>query len=135
MNTNTTFTDLQNKAKNNLSFSFSNPSELSASDREKLYDEQARIILDSPATYPLAFVRWAEKRKKSGFIGAPLENYGVADAVSDFTEEFGNQAVRINESVNPFSEGNRNKLLWIGVAVFAAYILVPVVVKAFRKDE
>lgn len=135
MNTNITFQELQNKAKENLSFSFSNPSELSPSDREKLYDEQARIVLDSPATYPLAFVTWAQKRVKSGVYGTGIEDYSVSEAVKDFTGEFANQAVKINESVNPFSGSNRNKILWIGAAILAAYILLPVVVKAIRKDE
>lgn len=52
-----------------------------------------------------------------------------------FGDEVINQASSINDSVNPFSEANRGKILWIAVAIGALYLLLPRIVDAFHSRK
>ena len=123
------------EAKRNLQLSFNNQSELTPADRERLWDEQARVILADAYNYDQATVTWARSRKNSTLFENPLKDYTMTEKVGDFFEEVGNQAVSINDSVNPFSEKNRKYILAVATVGILAYFLLPVIVKAFRKDE
>lgn len=118
--------------------SFKVPAELTANQREALYDGTADYILANPDGFSLNYIEWAKKRKGSPFYNTPLEEYSISDKISDFTSEFINQGVKINEAVNPFSESNRNKVLWIAAAGVILYFVAPVIIKAFvasKNDE
>ena len=128
-----TLKDAQEEAKNNLGFSFAVPADLSPADREVLYDTEADIILKSPNDYAANVVAWANKRRNGSFYGVPYKDYSFTDGVSDFVEEVGNQAVDLNNNLNPFSEKNRKWVLGVAAVGVLAYFLLPVVINALRK--
>lgn len=115
--------------------SFVYPSELDADEREQLYDGTADYIITNGSGFTLSQIEWAKKRRASSLYNTPIEEYSVGDAVSDFGNEFANQAVQINEAVNPFSESNRGKILWLAVAGVAIYFLAPVIIKAIAENK
>jgi hypothetical protein len=63
------------------------------------------------------------------------ENYTAGQMVSDFTEEMGNQAVELNNAVNPFSEANRKWILWAAVLIAAAYLILPQLMRARAESK
>ena len=119
---------LRRAAGDSLGLSFTYPSELSPAERETLYDRMADMANASPKDYEAIVVQWAEKRRASPFYMQPIVTYSVGDAVADFAGEIGNQAVTINDAVNPFSEANRGKVL----VVLAVALVVGVAIYAYR---
>jgi len=127
--------EVQQIAAKKLGFSFTVPSELSAANRELLYDEEARFIQANPGLFNDNQKDWAKKRLGGAWFGVPLEGYSIGDAVQDFSSEFANQAIKINDSLNPFSENNRRIIFWFAVIGGAAYFLAPVIIQAIAASK
>lgn len=130
-----TISQLREEAKVALSYSYNVPADLSQEKQEKLYDTMADICLASRASYEPGTVKWAESRKYGSFYGKDLETQSLVDAAGIFFDEMGNQAVLINESVNPFSESNRKWVIYLAAAGVLAYFIAPVVIDAIRKGS
>jgi hypothetical protein len=130
-----TFTELQKYAGNRLGFSFTVPADLNANDRERLYDEMARVIHANQGQFSEGEVAYAKKRMASGWYENPIKEYTLTQKISDFGEEVVNQAVSINENINPFSQSNRGKLFTLVVAGLAVYFLAPVIFDSVAKYQ
>ncbi len=114
---------------------FTVPAELSMADRELLYDEQARFIQANPKLFGENWIDWGKKRMASAWFETPLESYSLGDAVQTFTEEFANQAIDLNNTLNPFSERNRKLTFWLLVGGAAIYFLAPVIVQTVAASK
>lgn len=127
--------ELEQVVAKKLGFKFNLPADLSPADREILYDEEARYIAANPSLFGENWIEWSKKRMGGSFYNVPLENYSLGDAVQTFTEEFANQAVQINDALNPFSEANRKIVFWLAVLGVGAYFLAPVIVQAIAASK
>jgi hypothetical protein len=105
--------------------------DLSPEDQVRLTNAMTEFIRQNPSEFTPSQVRTAQQ---AGVIENPVD-YSAGSALSDFMSEAASQASGINDAVNPFSEANRNKLLWLGVAGVAVYVLAPVIIKAIREGR
>ena len=130
-----TIPEVQKLAAKNLGLSYTVLADLSANDRERVYDEEARYIHANQGTFSEAEVAWAKKRMASAWYENPITKYTFSEKLSDFTDEAINQAVSLNENINPFSESNRGKLFTLVVAGLAVYFLAPVIFDSVAKYQ
>ena len=108
------------------------PAEYSAlGDAEKieLTNRMRAYIRDNPAEFAATVVQVANSG--TGTIEAP-DTYGLADALGDFTGELGNQAVSLNDNLNPFSAKNRGWVLGVVAVGVILYFAGPAIVAALR---
>lgn len=75
--------------------SFETPADLSAADRERLYDGLAEYIIEHFEQADSTQKEWASKRIDSTLFRQPLEEYGASDAIKSFTGEFVEQGKKI----------------------------------------
>lgn len=75
--------------------SFETPADLSASDRERLYDGLAEYIIEHFEKADSTQKEWAAKRIDSTLFRQPLEEFGAGDALKSFTGEFFEQGKKI----------------------------------------
>jgi len=110
------------------------PPERDLASRDFTYEQQiaynkalAAIVAKYPDRFPATSVDTAKKVLVKQY--EPLDSYSLAEAAKDFAKEVGNQAVDINDRLNPFSVPNRaatgSTLKWLVIAVavgaFAVY--------------
>lgn len=71
----------------------------------------------------------------ANFSTSEAESYGLFNAAGDFVSEVGNQAVSLNDNLNPFSEKNRKWVL--GVVAFGAllYFVGPAIIAALKDGK
>lgn len=109
---------------------------LSAQQQADVTNAVARYIVSRPDEFTPAQVANAQRVIDKGGAQGPIE-YTFGQAAKDFAGEALNQAVSINEAVNPFSESNRGSLLTritIVAAVAAVlYFAGPKLIEAARK--
>lgn len=128
-----TILTLRAEAKADLGFSYNQISDLSAAQKETLYDRMADIVAATPMEYDDATRAWANTRRAGVWYHTPLASQSIGDAVGVFAEEFANQAAEINDAMNPFSERNRKVVFGLMVLGAAVYFLAPVVIAALEK--
>ena len=63
---------------------------------------------------------------------ASLDTYGVGDALESFAGEIGDQAVSINDNLNPFSAKNRGWVLGAVAVGVLIYFVGPPIIAALR---
>jgi len=110
------------------------PPERDLASRDFTYEQQiaynkalAAIIAKYPNRFPANSVDTAKKVMEKQY--EPLESYSLGEAAKDFAKEVGNQAIDINDRLNPFSVPNRaatgSSLKWLVIALavgsFAVY--------------
>lgn len=103
-------------------------SALSADDQVRLTNAMKAYIRDHPADFTTAQKQVAA----SPDIGA-IDPYTWADAVGDFTAEVADQAVDLNETLNPFSARNRGYVLAAVAIGLVLYFAGPAIIQALRK--
>lgn len=96
---------------------------LSADEKITLTNAMREYIRANPTEFTSTQVTVASS---GGGVDIPLtDSYTVGDAASDFLTAAADEAVSINESVNPFSATNRKWVLAAVVAGAAIYFLAP----------
>jgi|GEM_PF-4241649 len=102
---------------------------LSDSQKIELTNRMRAYIRSHPGEFSAAAVQVANAG--SGVIEAPSD-YGIGDALADFTGELGNQASAINDNLNPFSGKNRGWVLGVVAVGVILYFAGPAIVAALR---
>lgn len=99
---------------------FKVPADLNANDRERLYDGLADYIVRNWDRFDATAREWAGKRIDSPFFRQSLEEYSIANAVSDFSGEFAKQGKAIVTLEAPFVR----KALLFGAIGFGLYLAI-----------
>lgn len=116
---------------------YNQPSELSAAQLARLTNAVHAYIVAHPAEFSETQVMLAQNARARGGIPEGEIEYTVGQAAKDFAGAVFDQAVSINDAVNPFSERNRGSLLAritvIAGVVAVLYFAGPALIGAVRK--
>ena len=133
-----TIADARQEAANNLNYDLAGGKGANLPQDEffQLEAEMARVVMGDQGNYDGATIKWASTRT-TVYVPATL---GLGEAASIFTEELGNQAVKLNDTLNPLSENNRaglastvKTLVYVAVIVAVVIYVAPYAIKNFKK--
>lgn len=134
-----TIAELRNKviAQNDYTSFLGDPktySDLSASEQIKVTNDMDSYIVANPGEFTADQVAKASKVTSAGGITA-TSDYTLADAAGDFGNEVANQAVAINNDLNPFSEQNRKTVFFLVLSGLFVYFVGPILIKTFVESK
>lgn len=119
--------------------------DLDAKEQVAVTNAMEAFIVSNPDQFTSDQVATAAKAQQGGGIDIPTD-YTVTDATSDFVNEAANQAVDLNNKLNPFSEANRagtaatvkgyaSTLVYVAIAGAVVYFVGPVLIGSFLKNK
>lgn len=112
-----------------------NYSDLSAQDQVNVTNAMMQYIVDHSELFDPANVDQAQKYINSGIQNVPLKDTSVSATLSDFGSAIADQAVSLNNNLNPFSEQNRKLTYFLVVGGVLLYFVGPLILDAIKEAK